>query len=158
MSAQLLQSCLTVCDPMGCSPPGSSVHEISQAKILERVAISSSRGSSPPRDRACESRQGYCWLNDPMSEYAKGLEPGMVYHWPQYRFWVDPIGFTSKRHSSSCVSPSSPTLPHPSLRNLWPEQLASSQLASQFPHLPLWLILPTSHLCKMWTGLVSFPA
>ena len=35
---------------MGCSPPGSSVHGISQARILEWVAISSSRGSSQPRD------------------------------------------------------------------------------------------------------------
>ena len=34
------QSCLTLCDPMDCSPPGSSVHRISQAKILEWVAIS----------------------------------------------------------------------------------------------------------------------
>ena len=45
------QSCLTLCDPMDCSPPGSSVHEISQARILERVAISFSRGSSQPRNR-----------------------------------------------------------------------------------------------------------
>ena len=37
-------------DPMGCSPPGSSVHGIFQARILEWVAISFSRGSSPPRD------------------------------------------------------------------------------------------------------------
>ena len=38
-------------DPMDCSPPGSSVHRVSQASILEWVAISSSRGSSRPRDR-----------------------------------------------------------------------------------------------------------
>ena len=44
------QSCLTHCDPMDCSPPGSSVHGTLQARILEWVAISSSRGSSPPRD------------------------------------------------------------------------------------------------------------
>ena len=44
------QSCLTLCDPMDCSPPGSSVHEIFQARILEWVAISFSRGSSQPRD------------------------------------------------------------------------------------------------------------
>ena len=37
------QLCLTLCDPMDCSPTGSSVHEIFQARILERVAISSSR-------------------------------------------------------------------------------------------------------------------
>ena len=38
------------CDPMDCSPPGSSVHGISQARILKWVVISFSRGSSPPRD------------------------------------------------------------------------------------------------------------
>ena len=43
------QSCLTFCSPMGCSPPGSSVHSILQARILERVAISFSRGPSQPR-------------------------------------------------------------------------------------------------------------
>ena len=42
--------CLTLCDPMDCSPPGSSVHGMSQARILEWVTISSSRGSSHPRD------------------------------------------------------------------------------------------------------------
>ena len=38
------------CDPMSCSPPGSSVHRIFQARILEWIAISFSRGSSWPRD------------------------------------------------------------------------------------------------------------
>ena len=44
-------SCLTLCDPIDCSPPGSSIHGISQARILEWVAISYSRGSSSPRDQ-----------------------------------------------------------------------------------------------------------
>ena len=44
------QSCPTLCDPMDYSPPGSTVHEIFQARILEWVAISFSRGSSQPRD------------------------------------------------------------------------------------------------------------
>ena len=50
----------TLCDPMDCSPPGSSIHGISQARILEWVAISFSRGSSWPRDWtpiSCISRQ-----------------------------------------------------------------------------------------------------
>ena len=47
----LLHSCLTPWDPMDCSPPGSSVHGISQARILEWVAMPSSGGSSRPRDR-----------------------------------------------------------------------------------------------------------
>ena len=44
------QSGLTLCDPVDCSPPGSSVHGILQARILEWVAISSSKGSSWTRD------------------------------------------------------------------------------------------------------------
>ena len=45
--ANLLQSRPTLCDPVDCSPSGSSVHGISQARILEKVAISSSRGLFP---------------------------------------------------------------------------------------------------------------
>ena len=48
--ACLLQSCLTLC-PMDCIPPGSSVHRILQARILEWVAMPSSKGSSWPRDQ-----------------------------------------------------------------------------------------------------------
>ena len=44
--AKSLQSCPTLCDPVDCSLPGPSVHEISQAKILEWVTISFSRDSS----------------------------------------------------------------------------------------------------------------
>ena len=42
---------LTICDLMDCSPPGSSVHLILQVRTLEWVAISSSRGSSQPKDQ-----------------------------------------------------------------------------------------------------------
>ena len=48
----------TLCNPMNCSPPGSAVHGISQARILEWVAILFSRGSSQPRDWTCISRIG----------------------------------------------------------------------------------------------------
>ena len=44
-------SVMSDCDPMGCSPPGSSVHGISQAKILEQLTISFSRGPSQPRNQ-----------------------------------------------------------------------------------------------------------
>ena len=50
--AQSLKSCLTLCDTMDCSPRGSSVHGILQARILEWVAMPSSTGSSPPRDQS----------------------------------------------------------------------------------------------------------
>ena len=49
------QWCPTLCDPMDCSLPGSSVYGILQARILEWVAIPFSRGSSHPRDRTSVS-------------------------------------------------------------------------------------------------------
>ena len=49
------QSCLTLCDSMDCSLPGSSVHGILQARILEWVAMPCSRGSSQPGVRTCVS-------------------------------------------------------------------------------------------------------
>ena len=45
------QSCPTLCDPMDCSPPGSSVHGILWARILEWVAMPSSRGPSQHKDQ-----------------------------------------------------------------------------------------------------------
>ena len=45
------QLCPTLCNPMDCSLPDSSVHGIFQARVLEWIAISSSRGSSQPRDQ-----------------------------------------------------------------------------------------------------------
>ena len=51
-----LQSCPTLCDPMDCSQPGSSVHGTLQVRTLEWVTMPSSRGSSQPRDGIQESR------------------------------------------------------------------------------------------------------
>ena len=49
-ACSVTKPCLTPCDPMDCNPLGSSVHGISQSRILEWIAISSSRGSSWPRN------------------------------------------------------------------------------------------------------------
>ena len=77
--AELLQSCPTLCNSMDCSPPGCSVHGILQARILEWVAMPSSRGPSQPRDRiylshvSCMGRQILChWhhLGSPPLPYA----------------------------------------------------------------------------------------
>ena len=54
--SEVAQLCLTLCYPMDCILPGSSVHEIFHARVLEWVAISFSRGSSWPRDRTPVSR------------------------------------------------------------------------------------------------------
>ena len=83
--AQLL-SRVWLCDPMDCSPPDSSVYGILQARILEWVAISFSRGSSQPRDQtqvssvagrfftvwATREAQNTCYnMNKPQTHYAK---------------------------------------------------------------------------------------
>ena len=79
------QLCVTLCNPMDSSPPGSSAHGIIQARILEWVAIFYSRGSSRPRDRtrvfcnSCIARQilyHWCYpgsLLHQVSRYKLGL-------------------------------------------------------------------------------------
>ena len=60
--SEVARSCPTLCNPMDCSLPGSSLHGILQARGLEWVAISFSRGSSRPRDRTQVSRiPGRCF-------------------------------------------------------------------------------------------------
>ena len=65
-------SCVQLCDPMACSLPGSSVHEILQARILEWLATLSSRGSSWPRDQthvSCVSCIASATWEAPISSY-----------------------------------------------------------------------------------------
>ena len=73
--SEVAQSCLTLCNPVDCSLPGSSVHGILQARILEWVAISFSRGSSQPRDRTWVSRIGGRCFN--LSATREALNPAM---------------------------------------------------------------------------------
>ena len=67
--AQSLQLRPTLCNPVDCSPPGSSVHEILQSRILEWVSMPSSRGSSQPRG----SHPCLLWLL-----HCRWI----LYHWP----------------------------------------------------------------------------
>ena len=55
MCAKSLQSCPTLCNPMDCSAPGSCIHGILQARVLEWVAIPFSMGSPWPREQTCVS-------------------------------------------------------------------------------------------------------
>ena len=55
MHAHSLWSCPALCTLMDCNPPGSSVHGVLQAKMQERIAVPSSKGSSKPRDQTCVS-------------------------------------------------------------------------------------------------------
>ena len=57
VKAKVAHSCLTLCDPMNCSPPGSSVHGIFQARILEWVAIYFSK--EKPRQRIKKQRHHF---------------------------------------------------------------------------------------------------
>ena len=76
--AKLLLSCLTLCNPIDCSPPASSVHGILQARILEWVAMPSSRRSSQPRDRTRVSYISHTGRQVPYHQHHLG-SPG--YHW-----------------------------------------------------------------------------
>ena len=71
---QLLSCVQLFCDPMDCSPPGSSVHGISQARILEWVAISFSRGSFRPRNGTHVSCIGR-WVLYHLSHLGKSILP-----------------------------------------------------------------------------------
>ena len=73
------QSCPALYDSVDCSPPGSTVHGIAQARILEWVAISFSRESSRPRDRT------------------QGLNPGLL-HWQ-----VDSLPLSHQRSPTLCL-------------------------------------------------------
>ena len=97
------QSCLTLCDPMDCSLLGSSLHGISQARILKQVAISYSSGSSRSGDWTCVSCRGtwilyHCtsWEAPSMglryeisfySEYTKNSELYILWGW-FYSMWI----------------------------------------------------------------------
>ena len=97
------KSCPTLCDPMDCSPSGSFVHRILQAKILEWVAIPFSRESSWPRDQTHVSCIGrwilYCWatreaqIHDYVSAYV-GFPGGSVVKNPpaKQETWVQSLG------------------------------------------------------------------
>ena len=88
------QSCPTLFDLMDCSLPGSSVHRIFHARILEWVAICSFRGSSQPKD------------NEPESPGSPGLAGGILYHWDTWElaflklYWF--INFVKKKIASHC--------------------------------------------------------
>ena len=81
--AKSLQLCLTLCDSVDHSPPGSSIHGIIQTRILEWVAMPFSRGSSQPRDRtqvcdiSCIGRQEPCIGRIPWRR-AQQLSPGFL--------------------------------------------------------------------------------
>ena len=112
-----LQSCPSVCHPMDCSPPGPTVHGILQARILERVAMPSSRGSSPPRDQtlvfyvSCIGRwvlYHYCHLGSLF--YRLDFVNAKTQAGELLRLLKAEEG-EEQRHSQVCLAPK-PTPPH----------------------------------------------
>ena len=110
---------LTLCDAMDCSPPGSSVHGILQARILEWAAIFCSRGSSRPRDQthifyiSCTGQQVlYHW------RHLGSL--GDLLHCPLFSgdTWVS---ITCRRGSHCLKARTAPPHTHPSLQQLHPK-------------------------------------
>ena len=107
-------SCVPLCKPMDCSPSGLSVHRISQARILEWVAISSSKGFSWPRDWTCNSFNGR----------------QMLYHWATWealsRKWYKQFNFYVKHKKVHIVA----------ILKLWIRCFLSKQLLLRASYIP----------------------
>ena len=120
--SEVTQSCPTLCNPMDdCSLPGFSVHGIFQARVLERVAISSSRGPSQPRNRtqasyvSCIGRQilSHCATLEALTDL---LIPVRL----RLRTCVLPRG-PSPQHLLRCLPPPPRQFLHLQLQNLKPK-------------------------------------
>ena len=115
-------SCLTLCDPMDGSLPGSSGHGIFQARILEWVAISSCRGSSPCR-------------NQTASPASFSIGKQILYHWDTLKVWriqtesfINPV---SRRQCFQRSMPKAEKLRTDSEKNpLFPEEWVKGYPAS----------------------------
>ena len=112
------QLCLTLCNTMDCSPPDFSVHGIIQARILEWITISSSRGSSWPRD----------WT------HVSCIGSQILYHYATWeahtQCWVHIISSSCVLIFPSCVFSNSTQHPLPILSCLWDIHLETSKLLS----------------------------
>ena len=125
MCAKSLHLGLTLCDPMECGPPGSSVSGILQARILEWVAVPSSRGSSWARDPTCISNVSFTgrripyhcttWETNLSKEWAwlplrpspcERRWPGIIEHQPQgHLLYLLVVGISHVRSLPGASSP-----------------------------------------------------
>ena len=89
------QLCVTLCDPTDCGLPRSAVHGIFQARILEWVAISFSKGSSQPRDQIRVSRiVGRCftiWGREVLVDFHHAIEPSWRNHVHHHSAWLGTV-------------------------------------------------------------------
>ena len=87
------QSCPTLCDPVDCGPPGPPVRGILQARVLERVAIPSSRGSSQLRDQTEFSPCKWTLSKKaPLSARHPAKKPALSAHSLRGRVWLSVLG------------------------------------------------------------------
>ena len=137
-SCWVAQPCLTFCKPMDCSLPGPSVRGIFQAKVLGWVAISSSRGSSQPRDQTRVSCMGRRILYHWATREAWGGGGRVLYFYIQkkscsssvmdMRLWISPdrdLASSSSLHDNSRLHMMAPSIESPWLadrEHLQPEK------------------------------------
>ena len=118
----VIQLCLTLCDPMGCSPPGSSVHGILQERLLEWLAMPLSRRSSQLREKNLSAMQE---TQIRSLDWEDLLEKGMTSHsstlawripWTASLMGYSPWGFRgtwlSDEHFTSLLWHDSSTFKH----------------------------------------------
>ena len=96
------QSHLTICDPVNCRPPDSSVHGILQATILEWVAIPFSRGSSRPRDWTQASHIVGRFFIICATREAVSKDDGHIFVWPATLPWQNFWGRLCEKQWVSC--------------------------------------------------------
>ena len=139
------QLCPTLCNPMDCSPPGSSVHWILQARILEWVPIYNFRGSSWPRDQthvSCVSCTGrwilHCFTWEAPEELlkvkVKSLSRVRLFATPWTVAYQAPpsMGFFRQEYWSGFPFPSPGDLPNPGVEPRFPA-LEANALTSEPP-------------------------
>ena len=97
------QLCLTLCDPVDCSPPGSPVQRIFQARIPEWGAMPSSRGASWCRDQTCVSCIAGRFFSTGVSLVAQKVKrlPAVWETWVWSLGWEDPLEKEMAPHSST---------------------------------------------------------
>ena len=92
--AKLLQLCPTLCDPVDCSPSGSFAHGILQGRILEWVAMPSSRGSAWPRDWTCISYVSCRWVLYHSASSDNTVASTQQYGWSCLILWSESLAIS----------------------------------------------------------------
>ena len=152
MHAKSLQSCPTLCNPMDCSPPGSSVYEIVQARILEWVVMPFSRGSFQPTGTEPVSPCSSCipgrfFYQGSHQESFPPRNPQINYVWVLGGFSCVPLfvtlwtvahqaplsmGFSRQEYCSGLSCPSPGDLPDPGVELASPALQVVSRIVGRF--------------------------